>query len=233
MIAAQSRHAAVIIIGAGITGIGAAYYLRESNISYIILEANDDLGGVWNTQRWHGARCDSDFIKYSFSFRPFLSPHCLQSREQIYRYLHSVADEFAILKKIRFNTLVTAAVFDTKEKHWAVHTNRGTFTSQFLINGNGYFSEPHVPAFRDSDKFSGEIIHTFDLDDRRTFIDKDVVLVGSGSTAICCAPELSQVSKSFVLVQRSPSYVYEINNDANLFTIFFANTFIRSGSPCR
>src|SRR3989442_87972 len=105
----------VIIIGAGITGIGAGYYLRANNISYTILEAKDDLGGVWNTHRWHGARCDSDFIKYSFSFKPFLSAQCLQS---------------------------------------------------------------------------------------------------SGTTAICCAPELSRVSKSLVLLQRSPSYIYEIANRA-------------------
>ncbi len=220
MIANRSRQASVIVIGAGITGIGAAYHLRESNISYLVLEANDDLGGVWNTQRWHGARCDSDFIKYSFSFKPFLSPRCLQSREQIHRYLRSVAEEFAILENIKFNTRVTAAVFDIREKRWVVHTSQGTFTSQFLINGNGYFSEPHVPAFRDSDKFGGEIIHTFDLDDSRTFIDKDVVLVGSGSTAVCCAPELARVSKSLVLIQRSPSYIYEISNKSSLFAVF-------------
>jgi cation diffusion facilitator CzcD-associated flavoprotein CzcO len=71
-----------IIIGAGITGIGAAYYLRESGIPYVVLEANSDVGGVWHTQRWHGARCDSDFIKYCFSFKPYLSPHCLQDRER-------------------------------------------------------------------------------------------------------------------------------------------------------
>ena len=214
-----NTNSTVIIIGAGITGIGAAYYLRANNISYTILEGTDDLGGVWNTHRWHGARCDSDFIKYSFSFKPFLSARCLQSREQIHRYLHSVATEFRILENIRFNSLVTKAVFDIKEKHWIVHTNGGIFTSQFLINGNGYFSEPYVPVFRDSEKFNGEIIHTSDLDDRRTFTAKDVVLIGSGSTAICCGPELSPVSKSLVLIQRSPSYIYEISNKASLLTM--------------
>jgi len=214
-----TTNSTVIIIGAGVTGIGAAYYLRANNISCTILEGKDDLGGVWNTQRWHGARCDSDFIKYSFSFKPFLSTQCLQSREQIHRYLHSVATEFGILENIRFNTLVTTAVFDLIEKQWVVHTNEGIFTSQFLINGNGYFSDPYVPVFKDSEQFNGEIIHTSDLDGRRTFTDKDVVLVGSGSTAICCAPELSPpVSNSLVLIQRSPSYIYEISNKASLLT---------------
>jgi len=204
-----------IIIGAGITGISAAYYLRAHDISYTILEAKQDLGGVWNTHRWHGARCDSDFIKYSFSFKPFLSAQCLQGRAQIQAYLRSVAKEFSILHHIRFNTRVIKAVFSVGGQRWTLHTDRGTFSAQFLINGNGYFSDrPYVPDFKDADKFRGEIIHTSDLDDRRTFTGKKVVLVGSGATAICCAPELSRVSKSLVLLQRSPSYIYETSNQA-------------------
>src|SRR6266850_1100723 len=144
----NSRNFSVIVIGAGITGIGAAYYLRANNISYAILERKDDVGGVWNTHRWHGARCDSDFIKYSFSFKPLLSGRCLQDGEQIHRYMRSVAREFSILENIMFNTLVTRAVFDPKEKQWIVHTNQGIFTARFLINGNGYFADqPYVPVF--------------------------------------------------------------------------------------
>lgn len=205
---------AAIIIGAGITGIGAAYYLRESGIPYVVLEANSDVGGVWHTQRWHGARCDSDFIKYCFSFKPYLSPRCLQDRAEIQRYLRSVAEEFSIVDQVRFDTRVTAASFNSRTQRWVVETNRGTFSAQFLINGNGYFSAPHVPKFPDVDRFRGEVIHTFDLDAARTFQDKDVVLVGSGSTAVCCAPELAKVSKSMTLLQRSPSYIYEIDNNA-------------------
>jgi monooxygenase len=209
----------VIIIGAGVTGLSAAYYLRGAGLSYTILEADADLGGVWHTHRWHGARCDSDFVKYSFSFKPFLSDRCLQTREQIHRYLRSIATEFHIMEHIRFATRVTRAVFDDAEQRWIVHTSQGTFTSQFLINGNGYFSEPYVPRFRDSEKFKGEIIHAAALDDRRTFTDKDVVLVGSGSTAVCAAPELAPpVSRSLTLLQRSPTYIYEISNAAGRLT---------------
>ena len=215
-----STHATAIIVGAGITGIGAAYYLRDSNISYIVLEANEDLGGVWHTQRWHGARCDSDFVKYSYSFKPYVSPQCLQDREEIQRYLRAVAEEFGIAANIEFNTRVSSAVFDTRAQLWTVYTNHGAFTSQFLINGNGYFSDPHIPEFRDSDQFTGEIIHTFELDAKRTFAGKDVVLVGSGSTAVCCAPELARVSKSLTMLQRSPSYIYEIDNRAGAFMRF-------------
>jgi len=205
-----------IIIGAGITGIGAAYYLRESGIPYVVLEANSDVGGVWHTQRWHGARCDSDFIKYCFSFKPYLSPRCLQGRAEIQRYLRSVTEEFAILDHTRFNTKVIAASFNSRTQRWMVETNSGSFTAPFLINGNGYFSAPHVPKFPGADQFRGELIHTFDLDAARSFEGKDVVLVGSGSTAVCAAPELAKVSKSLTMLQRSPSYVYEIDNNATL-----------------
>jgi len=218
----------VIIIGAGMTGIGAAYYLRANGIPYVILESKADLGGVWNTHRWHGARCDSDFIKYSFSFKPFLSAQCLQSRETIQAYLRDVAREFSILEHIRFNCRVSKAVFDPAAERWTVHTSQGTLRAQFILNGNGYFAdEPHVPAFRDAEKFKGEIVHTSNLDGGRSFADKRVVVVGSGATAICCAPELARVSKSLVLLQRSPSYIYEISNQADLLITLCQNLYRR------
>lgn len=205
----------VIVIGAGMTGIGAGYYLGARRIPYAILEAKPDLGGVWNTHRWHGARCDSDFIKYSFSFKPFLSEACLHSRERIHRYLHEVASEFGILEHVRFGTRVAKAAFDEAAQRWTVHTDRGEFTARFLINGNGYFSdEPHIPAFEGAARFRGEIVHTSHLDAARRFDGKRVVLVGSGATAVCCAPELARVSGSLVLLQRSPSWIYETDNRA-------------------
>ena len=219
----------VIVIGAGMTGIAAGYYLGRSNIRYTILEAKSDVGGVWYSHRWHGARCDSDFIKYSFSFRPFLSERCLQDRSQIQAYLRSVAEEFGILPHIRFDTRVSKVVFDSRAQRWSVHTSKGVFSADFLINGNGYFAdEPYIPEFKDSERFKGEIIHTSHLEDRRSFAGKKVVLVGSGSTAICCAPELAAVSASLTLVQRSPSYIYEISNQAGAL-IRFCQALYRRG----
>lgn len=226
----MSADPTVIVIGAGMTGIAAGYYLGARNIPYVILEAKADIGGVWNTHRWHGARCDSDFIKYSFSFKPFLSDQCLQSRERIQAYLQAVAQEFSITPHIRFGTRVLKAVFDPGTGMWTVHTERGALRAQFLLNGNGYFAdEPHVPAFKDAHRFKGEIVHTSHLDGRRSFAGKKVVLVGSGSTAICCAPELARVSRSLVLLQRSPSYIYEIDNRVGLL-IRICQFLYRSGA---
>jgi monooxygenase len=209
---ADSNCAEVIIVGAGITGLGAAYHVGARGIPYLVLEAADDLGGIWRTHRWHGARCDSDIIHYSFRFKPLLSERRLLGAAQIQRYLRSVAGEFGILERVRFATRVQRAVFDPQASLWRVHTNRGAFQARFLINGNGYFEDLHRPAFRESDRFRGEIVHAFELDGGRTFAGKDVVLVGSGATAISCAPELARVSRSLVLLQRSPSYIYEMSD---------------------
>jgi len=208
----------VIVIGAGITGIGAGFYLGKAGMRYAILEAKAELGGVWNTHRWHGARCDSDVIKYSYSFKPYLSDECLQSSAELRNYLRAVAAEFDILDRIRFHTSVSRVDFDSSTHRWTVHTNRGLYRARFLVNGNGYFSdEPFVPPFEGAERFLGEIVHTSHLDGTRSFEGKRVVVVGSGATAICCAPELAQSSASAVLLQRSPSYIYETDNRAGLF----------------
>lgn len=107
-------------------------------------------------------------------------------------------------------------MFDEERKEWSVHTTAGTFRARFLVNGNGYWDEPHVPPFPDADRFRGEILHAADLQREQVFTDRNVVLVGSGSTAICCAPALAKVSKSLVLLQRSPSYIYEGSEEAGL-----------------
>ena len=137
----MSTETEVLVVGAGMTGIGAGYYLNRTNLPYIILEGNQHVGGVWHTHRWHGVRCDSDFIKYSFSFKPYLSPQCLHSGDTIRAYLRDVAAEFSILEHIRFDTRVLRAGFDPHSQRWTVSTSRGTYVARFLINGNGYYSE--------------------------------------------------------------------------------------------
>lgn len=239
----RTAAARVLIIGGGVTGIGTACYLGAHGIPYLILEATGSLGGVWARHRWHGARCDSSFIKYSFSFRPYLSRQRLQGSDRICAYLNDVAAEFGILPHIRFNALVEKARFDEHSKLWTVQTSRGTFAAPFLVNGNGYWDKPYVPAFRGTEHFKGEIVHAADLDCARTFAGRNVVLVGSGSTAICCAPELARVSGSLTLLQRSPSYVYETSDRASLLTlgcqalyrlgIRFPVKLLRYGLQCR
>lgn len=232
MDASAVQETTVVVIGAGITGIGASYYLRKHGIAHVVLEANDDLGGTWYTQRWHGARCDSDFVKYSFSFRPYTSDECLADRAVIHDYLRSVAAEFGIVDGIRFSTRVTSASFSSVTQRWVVVTEGGgRYEAQFLINGNGYFSTPHVPEFPGTESFQGELIHSFDLDAERRFDDENVVLVGSGSTAVCAAPELAKVSKTMTMLQRSPSYILDIENVATPLMRVCQNLYRRGFDP--
>jgi cation diffusion facilitator CzcD-associated flavoprotein CzcO len=213
-----SNFSEVLVVGAGVSGIGAAYYLGRRGIPYQVLEAADDVGGVWRTQRWHGARSDSDFIQYCFSFKPHLSGDRLLGREQIHSYLREVVRELGILERIRFGARVTKAVFDPDDKLWRVHTGQGIFEGRFLFNGNGYFTAPHVPCFEGSESFSGELIHAFQLDASRRFDGQNVVLVGSGATAVSAAPALARVARSLTLVQRSPSYIIEMSDRAGRIT---------------
>jgi len=219
----------VIIIGAGVTGISASYYLSKNNIQHLILEKAIDVGGIWSSQKWPGIRCDTDIIKYSYSFNPFLSEQCLVSGEIISNYLRATCSEFKITDKILFDTIVGESVFDTKGKTWNVYTNKGCFNSKFIINANGYFAgAPHIPNFEGAEEFKGEITHLLHLDKRKNIKHKRVVLVGSGASAICAAPVLCANSLSMTLLQRSPSYIYEENNTIGIF-VNLAQKLYRSG----
>ena len=208
----------VIIIGAGVTGLSASYYLAKNTIQHLILEKSAEVGGIWSSQKWPGIRCDTDIIKYSYSFNPFLSQQRLVSGKTISNYLHTTCQEFKIIDKILFGTKVEKAVFNTEEKRWHIYTNKGRFISRFIINANGYFADkPHTPDFDGSEKFKGEITHLLHLGPTKNLKDKRVVLVGSGASAICAAPVLCSKSLSMTLLQRSPSYIFEENNNIGIF----------------
>lgn len=210
----------VIIIGAGISGIGASHYLSKFNISHMVLEKRNDVGGMWSSHKWPGVRCDSDIVKYSFSFHPFLSDKRLVEGEAIQSYLKEVSVKSGIIDKIRFGISVIKIDFDSEKCIWNVHTDKGIFKSRFVINANGYFSEtPHIPKFVNSEKFQGEIRHIFDVNqkDNQEYKNKKVLLIGSGASAICAIPVLCRDCLSLTVLQRSPSYIYEENNEISIF----------------
>jgi monooxygenase len=210
-------HVHVIVVGGGVTGIAAAYHLTANRIPFLLLEASGDVGGVWHTQRWHGARCDSDIVKYAFSFAPLPCNEVVVDRARLQRYLRDVVRRHGIERRILLNTRVRSADFSRATGRWTVRTTRSVYTARFLYNGNGYFAEtPHIPTFEGAADFEGEIVHTAHLDGGRTFRDENVVLLGSGATAVSCAPSLAAVSRSLTLLQRSPSYVYEMDNRASV-----------------
>jgi monooxygenase len=205
----------VIIIGAGVTGIGVSHYLSQASIPHLILEKSHDLGGIWSSQRWPGMRCDSMIIKYSYSFRPLLSEQCLVSGETMSRYLRDAAEELGMRDRTRLGVEVVRADYSSQEQLWRVETNAGIFRARFLVNANGYFADkPHVPELLGRERFQGKIVHLRELDRSQpdVFRGKRILLVGSGASAISAVTELQQASASLSLLQRSPSYIYETTN---------------------
>lgn len=208
----------VIIVGAGLAGIGASYYLSKNDIPHLILEKSSQAGGIWSSLDWPGIRCDTEILNYSYSFNPFLSERSLVSGAEISDYLKCTAKKFGITGKIRFDTRVISAGFSTREHCWKIQTSRGAFKSKFLINTNGYFADkPHTPEFEGSNTFNGEISHLFELNRNTNIRGKSVVLIGSGASAISTAPALAAKSRSLTLLQRSPSYIYEDSNKPGFF----------------
>ena len=208
----------VIIIGAGLAGISASYYLSRNNIPHIVLEKASQVGGIWSSMKWPGIRCDTEIINYSYSFRPYTSDHYLVSGKSISEYLQTTADELGITEKVIFDTKVSKAEFLEDEKKWRLYTNRGVFKSRFLINTNGYFTDkPYIPEFEGVDTFKGDVMHLFEIDDNTSIKNRHVTLVGSGASAISAAPALTAAAASTTLLQRSPSYIYEQDNDIGVF----------------
>src|SRR6476646_6036774 len=136
-----SKHLDVLIVGAGISGIDAAYRVKTRcpAKSWMILEARDRIGGTWDLFRFPGVRSDSDMFTLGFPFRPWLRDQSIVGGEEIRQYVEDTAHEFGIFEKIHFNTRVTAASWSSNEARWVVETDRGVFTCRFLYLASGYY----------------------------------------------------------------------------------------------
>lgn len=208
----------VIIVGAGVSGIAVAYHLQARDIGFVILEADEDVGGTWLRNKWHGARVDSEVVRYAFSFMLEIPCKELWNRGEVLDYLKRTLQVTGIDRHLMLRTRVQRATFDTDRNVWTVETPSGNYEAGHLVNCNGFGANvPNIPTFKGMQAFRGKIIHACHLDEKTRFDGQDVVLVGSGATAISTAPALSDVSKSLVILQRSPSYIYEVDNTLGWF----------------
>lgn len=208
----------VIIVGAGVSGIAVAYHLLARDIRFVILEADEDVGGTWLRNKWHGARVDSEVVRYAFSFMLEIPCKELWNRGEVLDYLKRTLQVTGIDRHLMLRTRVQGATFDTDRNVWTVETSSGSYEAGHLVNCNGFGANvPNIPTFEGMQAFRGKIIHACDLDEKTRFDGQDVVLVGSGATAISAAPALSDVCKSLVILQRSPSYIYEVDNTLGWF----------------
>ena len=209
----------VLIIGAGISGLGAAYRIREKNpdVTYTILERRPRLGGTWDLFQYPGIRSDSDIFTLSFPWEPWTRKEMIADGEHIWQYLADTARKHGIDEHIRFNTAVHSADWDWATDTWTIHAEEnGTatvFTARFLVFASGYYDydEPYVPSFPGIENFTGEVIHPQHWPRGFDYRGKRVVVIGSGATAVSMIPALTEDAAHVTMLQRTPSYMFSVS----------------------
>jgi cation diffusion facilitator CzcD-associated flavoprotein CzcO len=213
------EHVDVLIVGAGLSGIGAACQLREHlpARSVAVLEAREASGGTWDLFRYPGIRSDSDMFTFGFSWRPWPGDRALADGPLILDYLRTVAGEYGVDELIRYRHRVVRASWDSATSTWTVeadHTvdgevTRVVMTADFLWCASGYYDydEPFAPVFAGADEFTGGIVHPQHWPEGLDVTDKRVVVIGSGATAMTLVPALAGTAGHVTMLQRSPTYV--------------------------
>jgi len=204
-----------MVVGAGISGIAAAYNLQKScpNKSFAILEGRSALGGTWDLFKYPGIRSDSDMHTLGFRFKPWIHKKSIADASSILEYLNETVDEYGIRDKIAFNQKVTAANWLSEKSLWELNVmNEGqsiSMTCNFLFLCGGYYSydKPYMPKFPEQDRFEGQVIHPQFWDESLDYSDKKVIVIGSGATAVTLVPAIAKNAAHVTMLQRSPSYV--------------------------
>jgi len=207
----------VLVVGAGISGIGAGYHLKKKcpDASYIILEGRDNIGGTWDLFKYPGIRSDSDMYTLGFRFKPWKEQEAIADAPSILNYLNETAEQFNIKEKIRFGKYVKNATWSSTSSSWVVDvedksTNEITQLScNFIFMCSGYYSykEGFTPEFEGIEDFKGDVIHPQNWDENYDYLGKNVVVVGSGATAVTLVPEMAKKAGHVTMLQRSPTYV--------------------------
>ena len=212
-----SEHVDVVVVGAGLSGIGAGYHLQtmSPDRSYVILEGRDGLGGTWDLFKYPGIRSDSDMHTLGFSFKPWTEAKSIADGPSILQYLKQTVAQFGIDKNIRYGQLVTKAEWSTDDAQWTVtSTNKATgasntITCSFLFMCSGYYSykKGHTPEFAGRERFKGTVVHPQDWPTDLDYAGKRVVVIGSGATAVTIVPSMADKAAHVTMLQRSPTYM--------------------------
>jgi monooxygenase len=207
----------VLVVGAGVSGIGAAHHLREQfpDRTFIILDAQDNRGGTWWTHRYPGVRSDSDLFTYGYRFKPWRGPS-IAAGEEILAYLDEVIEEDDLGHYIRYNHRVTSASWSTEDRRWTVLVTRVDtgeqvqFTTNFLWMCQGYYNhaKPYRPQWEGMDRFLGLIVHPQQWPEDLDLAGKRVIVIGSGATAATLIPAIADKAEHVTMLQRSPSYYF-------------------------
>ena len=220
----DDKHVNILIVGAGLSGIGAAYHLNKEcpNKDYLILESRDQLGGTWDLFKYPGIRSDSDMCTMGFRFKPWQGEKLVADGGAILDYLHEIADENKIKEKIQYHSHVESVSWSSDIAQWSVNyrnkldNSKSVLTCDFLYLCVGYYDydQGYDPEFKGSDNFDGQIIHPQKWPENLDYSNKRVVVIGSGATAVTLIPSMAEKTKHITMLQRSPTY-YMIRPNEN------------------
>jgi cation diffusion facilitator CzcD-associated flavoprotein CzcO len=211
----QPEHFNVLIVGAGLSGIGAGYHLQTEcpAKSYVILEGRDAIGGTWDLFRYPGIRSDSDMYTLGYNFRPWRNAKAIADGPSILEYVRDTARENGIDKKVRFHHRVTRAEWSSQDARWIVEAQLGDetlrFSCNFLFMCSGYYdyANGYLPEFPEISSFAGKLIHPQHWPENLDYDGKRVVVIGSGATAVTLAPAMAEKAAHVTMLQRSPTYM--------------------------
>ncbi len=213
--AQKTEHFDILIVGAGISGVGGAYHLTKQcpNKSFVVLEALDNYGGTWWTHRYPGIRSDSDLHTFGYRFKPWTSAPIATAAE-ILAYMGEVITENHLAPHIRYCHKIVSANWSSKRKQWTIDATRTDtnqavqFTTNFLWMCQGYYrhSEGYTPQWDGMDSFKGKIVHPQTWPDDLDYTDKNVIVIGSGATAATLLPAIAPDCAHVTMLQRSPTY---------------------------
>lgn len=220
-----------IIIGAGISGINAAYRTHQSfpNSTYTILESRYGIGGTWDFFRYPGIRSDSDLHTFGFPWRPWSEQKVIADGESIREYINDTARIEGIAEKVRFGEKVVQSEWNSEKQYWTLSVERRadatsekveekTYTARFVILATGYYDyeEPLPATITGVEDYKGTIVHPQFWPQDLDYKGKDVVIIGSGATAVTLLPSLAENGAGHVtMLQRSPSYILALPNPTN------------------
>ncbi|OSC41395.1 flavin-containing monooxygenase [Mycobacterium decipiens] len=221
------EHIDVLIVGAGISGIGAAYYLQKMQPArtFAILEARADIGGTWDLFRYPGIRSDSDLHTFSYEFKAWENDKAIASADAIMSYLRETVAENGIEKAIRFRHKVINAAWSSEDARWLVEIERYaagrdagervTMSCGWLFCASGYYryDEGYTPEFPGRERFAGQIVHPQHWPDDLDYRGKRVVIIGSGATAVTLVPAMAQTAGQVTMLQRSPTYIVPVPSE--------------------
>ncbi|MFE3190940.1 flavin-containing monooxygenase [Nocardia sp. NPDC059240] len=219
----MTRHVDVLIIGAGLSGIGMACHLtrEKTGRSYLILERREAIGGTWDLFKYPGIRSDSDMYTFGFGFRPWHGTKVLADGPHIRQYIEDTAREYGVTDHIRFGRKVTKAAWSSEQGIWTVEVldertgQTETYTSDFFVGCTGYYNydQGYRPEFPGEENFRGQIVHPQFWPEDLDYRGKKVVVIGSGATAITLIPAMSTDAAHVTMLQRSPTYIAALPAD--------------------